>query len=112
MVGNMTYKIVNDSRKPILIKHSEICSPLPNDLLIDDVDTSYPGIVIKYENGYLIEDGVHRMAKLQKQGIFESLFYVVSIEEYRNGMVSMKYRETFITLGAWNHNFLSPRPHK
>lgn len=107
----MTYKIVTDSRKPILIKHSQICSPPPNHLLIDNVDTSYPGIVIKYENGYLIEDGVHRMAKLQKQGIFESLFYVVSVEEYKNGVVHMIDGDNHFILGEWNHGFLDVQEH-
>ena len=78
---------------------------------VDQVDTSYPGIVLKYENGYLLEDGVHRIAKLQKQGIFESLFYVVTIEEYQKGLVHMMFQGEPIPLGEWNHNALDPMKH-
>ena len=80
------YKFVTDDRKPGMIMHQDICYPPANPANVDQVDTSYPGIVLKYENGYLLEDGVHRIAKLQKQGIFESLFYVVTIEEYQRGL--------------------------
>ena len=68
-------------------------------------------IVLKYENGYLLEDGVHRIAKLQKQGIFESLFYVVTIEEYQKGLVHMMFQGEPIPLGEWNHNALDPMKH-
>jgi hypothetical protein len=100
------YKFVIDDREPILIEHYKICSPPPNLDFVDQVDTSYPGIVIEYDNGYLLEDGVHRIAKLQQQGIFESLFYVVSIEEYKKGLVHMMFQEESIVLGEWNHNQL------
>ena len=69
------YKFVIDDREPVLIEHSKICYPPANENNIDQVDTSYPGIVLEFDKGYLLEDGVHRIAKLQKQGIFESLFY-------------------------------------
>ncbi len=104
----MCYKFITDKRKPILIKHSHICYPPPRPDLIDQVDTSYPGIVIDFENGYyLIEDGVHRIGKFQKQGIFESLFYVVSIEEYKSGIVHLMHDGNDIVLGEWSHNNLS-----
>ena len=98
------YKVVTDDREPILIRHSEICSPPANPNCIDDVDTSYPGIVIKYNNGYQLEDGCHRMAKLQRQGIFESLFYVVTVDEYKSGTVKMRFQGDWIILGEWTHN--------
>jgi len=100
------YKFVTDDRVPILIEHSKICSPPPNPEYVDKVDTSYPGIIIEYDGGYLLEDGLHRMAKLQKQGIFESLFYVVTIEEYKKGVVHMMFQGEPISLGEWNHNQL------
>ena len=100
------YKFVTDDREPILIEHSKICSPPPNPDLVDQVDTSYPGIVIEYDKGYLLEDGLHRIAKLQRQGIFESLFYVVTIEEYKKGVVHMMFQGEPIALGDWNHSSL------
>ena len=63
----MTYKFIRDERLPKLIKHSEICYPPPNPDFIDQVDTTYPGILVKYPNGYMIEDGVHRIGKLQEK---------------------------------------------
>jgi len=106
------YKVVNDDREPILIKHEKICYPPANPEFIDRVDTSFPGIVLDFNNGYyLLEDGCHRMAKLQRDGIFESLFYVVTVEEYKNGMVNMILGQSKITLGEWNHNTLDPIPH-
>lgn len=112
------YKVVSDDRKPISIEHLKICYPPPNPDYIDRVDTSYPGIVIDFNNGYyLLEDGVHRIGKLQQQGIFESLFYVVSIEEYKQGVVHMIV--TFSSgdilryiLGEWCNNVLGPISHK
>ena len=50
----------------------------------------------------MIEDGVHRIAKLQRDGIYESLFYVVSRLEYKNGIVAMKDDDGWVTLGLWN----------
>ena len=105
------YKFVTDDREPVMIMHQDICYPPANPANIDQVDTSYPGIVLKYENGYLLEDGVHRIAKLQKQGIFESLFYVVTIEEYQKGLVHMMFQGEPITLGEWNHDALDPMKH-
>jgi len=106
------YKIVKDKRAPVLIEHSKICRPKAIDQdLIDRADTSYPGIVIEYDTGYLIEDGVHRIAKLQQQEIYESLFYVVTISEYKSGIVNMVCGNKEIALGEWNHNALDPRPH-
>jgi len=105
------YKVVTDDREPILIKHSDICSPPPNPNCIDDVDTSYPGIVIKFDNGYLLEDGCHRMAKLQSQGIFESLFYVVTVDEYKSGTVKMRFQGDWIILGERAHNALDDKSH-
>lgn len=105
------YKFVTDDREPVMIKHSEICYPEANPDLIDQVDTSYPGILIKYDNGYLLEDGVHRVAKLQRQGIFESLFYVVTVEEYAKGLVHMMFQGSPIPLGEWNNDKLSPMSH-
>jgi len=111
----MNYKVVLDDREPVMIDHSEICYPPPNLDLIDHVDTSFPGIVIKYENGYSIEDGVHRIGKLQKQGIFKSLFYVVTQQEYKDGVVGMKFimngQRCWTKLGEWNHNTIDPQPH-
>ena len=87
----MAYWIVNDNREPIIIHHSKICYPsaIYQDL-VERVDTSYPGIVTQWTEGiYYIEDGVHRIAKLQQNGIFESLFYVVTKEESYNGMLHL-----------------------
>ena len=108
-----SYKIVNDDRIPVLINHDRICYPKAiYQELIDKVDTNYPGIVIEYENDYyLLEDGCHRIAKLQQQGIYKSLFYVVTIKEYKSGMVDMIYGNNRVTLGEWNHNTLDPVPH-
>ena len=90
------YKWIYDDRLPKLIKHSEIRYPPPHPDLIDRVDTTYPGIVVEYPKGYKtkrykIEDGVHRISKLQREGIYESLFYVVTLRELRQGMVCMTY---------------------
>jgi len=112
MVISMTcYKFVIDDRKPVMVMHQDICYPPANPDLVDQVDTSYPGILIKYENGYLLEDGVHRVAKLQKQGIFESLFYIVSLEEYRQGVVHMMFQGEPIQLGESPWNNVSPMSH-
>ena len=105
------YKFVTDDRHPVLIEHSKICYPPANENNIDQVDTSYPGIVLEFDKGYLLEDGVHRISKLQKQGIFESLFYVVTIEEYKKGVVHMMFQGEPIPLGEWNHDQLSPTSH-
>ena len=105
------YKFVTDDRKPVLIEHSKICYPPANENNIDQVDTSYPGVVIQFDKGYLLEDGVHRIAKFQRQNIFESLFYIVTIEEYKRGMVHMMFQGESIPLGEWNHNQLSPIKH-
>ena len=105
------YKFVIDDRKPVMVMHQDICYPPANPDLVDQVDTSYPGILIKYENGYLLEDGVHRVAKLQKQGIFESLFYIVSLEEYRQGVVHMMFQGEPIQLGESPWNNVSPMSH-
>ncbi len=105
------YKFVTDDRKPIMIMHQDICYPPADPTLIDQVDTSYPGIVLKYDRGYLLEDGCHRIAKLQQQGIYESLFYVVTIEEYRRGLVHMMFQGEPIPLGEWNHNALNLTNH-
>ncbi len=87
----MAYWIVNDNREPILIHHSKICYPpaIYQDL-VERVDTFYPGIVTQWTDEiYHIQDGVHRIAKLQQKGIFESLFYVVTQEESCNGMLHL-----------------------
>ena len=107
------YKIISDDRTPILIKHSEICyPPAIHQHLIDQVDTSYPGIVIQYENGsYLLEGGVHRIAKLQQSGIYESLFYVVTVEEYKNGVVHMIHNGKRLVCGEWSNNRLTLTHH-
>ena len=108
------YKFVTDDRKPVLIEHSKICYPSgpKKQKLVDEADTSYPGIVLQFDNGYyLIEDGVHRITKFQQQGIHESLFYVVTIEEYKKGVVHMMFQGEPIPLGEWNHNQLSPTKH-
>lgn len=105
------YKFVTDDRKPVMVMHQDICYPPANPYLVDQVDTSYPGILLKYDQGYLLEDGVHRVAKLQKQGIFESLFYVVSLDEYRQGVVHMMFQGESIPLGEWNNDKLSTMSH-
>jgi hypothetical protein len=105
------YKFVTDDREPVMVMHKDICYPPANPYLVDQVDTSYPGILIKYENGYLLEDGVHRVAKLQKQGIFESLFYIVSLEEYRQGVVHMMFQGEPVQLGESPWNNVSPMSH-
>jgi hypothetical protein len=105
------YKVVIDNRKPVLIKHSDICYPPADPDHIDSVDTSYPGIVLQYDNGYLLEDGCHRIAKLQQQGVFESLFYVVTLDEYKTGMVKMRFQGEWIILGEWNHDALDLESH-
>ena len=107
------YLIDNDNRKPILIHHSDICyPPAVFQYKTDNADTSYPGIVTKYGEGlYHLEDGCHRIAKLQQQGIYESLFYVVPIEEYRRGLVHMMFQGEPIPLGEWNHNALNLTNH-
>jgi len=97
MIDDLAYKWIYDDRSPKLIKHSEICYPPPHPDFIDRVDTTYPGIVVEYPNGYQIEDGVHRIAKLQREGIYESLFYVVTRRELRQGMVCMTYTD------LWGH---------
>ena len=115
----MSWKYIFDFRHPVMIEHSKICYPPgpKKQELVDQVDTSYlPGIVIKYDTGYAIEDGVHRMAKLQKQGIFKSYFYVVTQQEYKDGIVGMNYvgldgRKYWTKLGEWNHNTIDPQPH-
>jgi hypothetical protein len=85
------YWVVNDDRSPKLIHHSNICYPLPYfQQKIDMCDTSYPGIVTQYDkNTYHLNDGLHRIAKLQEQGIYESLFYIVYPEEHRDGILSL-----------------------
>ena len=68
MDGIMTcYKFVTDDRDPVMIMHQNICYPPANPANVDQVDTSYPGIVLKYENGYLLEDGVHRIANCRNR---------------------------------------------
>ena len=113
MASSKIYKVVNDDRKAVLIPHWRICYPKAiHQQLVDDAETKYPGIVIDFENGYyLIEDGVHRMTKLQQNGHFESWFYVVTRQEYQLGMVDMIVGEERVTLGKWNHNALDTRPH-
>lgn len=105
------YKFVTDDRKPVMVMHQDICYPPANPDLVDQVDTSYPGILLKYDQGYLLEDGVHRVAKLQKQGIFESLFYIVTLEEYAKGVVHMMFQGEPIPLGEWNNDKLSTMSH-
>jgi hypothetical protein len=110
---NKSYKRVTDDRKPTLIKHSKICySKAIKQKLIDEVDTSYPGILIKYDTGYLLEDGCHRIAKLQQEGVYESLFYVVTVDEYKSGLVEMVCGSNCVILGEWNHNKLTPQKHQ
>ena len=112
----MTYKFIRDERLPKLIKHSEICYPPPNPDFIDQVDTTYPGILVKYPNGYMIEDGVHRIGKLQREGIYESLFYVVTPLEYKKGLVCMVFQDLdgqtkWTDLGEWCNNSMNVQPH-
>lgn len=109
---NRSYKRVIDDREPITIKHSDICYPEAiKEKQVDDADTSYPGIVIKFDTGYLLEDGVHRIAKLQCEGVYESLFYVVTVDEYKTGIVEMICGSNSVTLGEWNHNKLNSQTH-
>lgn len=109
---NRSYKRVIDDREPITIKHSEICYPeAVKEKQVEEADTSYPGIVIKFDTGYLLEDGVHRITKLQREGVYESLFYVVTVDEYKTGLVEMICGSNSVTLGEWNHNKLDSQPH-
>ena len=109
---NRSYKKVTDDREPITIKHSDICYPEAiKEKQICDADTSYPGIVIKFDSGYLLEDGAHRISKLQSQGVYESLFYVVTVDEYKTGLVEMICGSNSVILGEWNHNKLDSQPH-
>jgi len=109
---NRSYKRVIDDREPITIIHSEICySENIKEKQIDDADTSYPGIVIEFDSGYLLEDGAHRIVKLQREGIYESLFYVVTVDEYKTGLVEMVCGSNSVTLGEWSHNKLDSQPH-
>lgn len=114
MEGNLIcYKFISDDRKAIILKHSEICyPPAIHQDLVDRVDTSYPGIVIKYDTGYLLEDGVHRIAKFQQQQIYESLFYIVSVEEYKQGVVHMMLNGKVYVCGEWSNYHLDPIPHQ
>ena len=86
--------------------------------MIERVNTLYPGILIDIENGYyLLDDGVHRIGKWQQRGIYESLFYVVTREEYKSGMVDAIYVDTNsrwgrIKLGEWCHPWLEPVSHR
>ena len=115
----MSWKYIFDFRHPVMIEHSKICYPPgpKKQKLVDQVDTSYPGIVIQYDNGYYqIEDGVHRITKFQQQGIFKSLFYVVTQQEYKDGIVGMNFvgldgRRYWTKLGEWNHNTIDPQSH-
>ena len=117
-VVDWAFQVVNDDRLPVLIPHNKICYPPPNPDFIDRVDTSYPGVVIDFDNGYyLLEDGVHRIGKWQQRGIYESLFYIVTREEYKSGMVDAIYVDTNsrwgrIKLGEWCHPWLEPVSHR
>ena len=117
-VVDWAFQVVNDDRLPVLIPHNKICYPPPNPDLIERVNTLYPGILIDFENGYyLLEDGVHRIGKWQQRGIYESLFYVVTREEYKSGMVDAIYVDTNsrwgrIRLGEWCHPWLEPVSHR
>ena len=117
-VVDWAFQVVNDDRLPVLIPHNKICYPPPNPDLIERVNTLYPGILIDFENGYyLLEDGVHRIGKWQQRGIYESLFYVVTREEYKSGMVDAIYVDTNsrwgrIKLGEWCHPWLEPVSHR
>ena len=116
-IEHWSYKVVNDFRQPLVISHDKICYPPANPNFVDRVDTSFPGILIDFENGYyLLEDGLHRMTKLQKQGKNESLFFVVTRQEYKDGMVDMIYLNLDhtvqrVTLGEWNNDVLDPITH-
>jgi hypothetical protein len=114
-----SYKVINDDRLPILIFHDRICYPQEEHLEgVDEVDTSYPGILISFEKGYyLLEDGLHRIEKWHTQKIYKSLFYVVTTQEYKDGLVDMitcysDGKRERDTLGEWNHNALDPVSHK
>ena len=117
-VVDWAFQVVNDDRLPVLIPHNKICYPPPNPDLIERVNTLYPGILIDFENGYyLLEDGVHRIGKWQQRGIYESLFYIVTREEYKSGMVDAIYVDTSsrwgrIKLGEWCHPWLEPVSHR
>ena len=117
-VVDWAFQVVNDDRLPVLIPHNKICYPPPNPDLIERVNTLYPGILIDFENGYyLLEDGVHRIGKWQQRGIYESLFYIVTREEYKSGMVDAIYVDTNsrwgrIKLGEWCHPWLEPVSHR
>ena len=117
-VVDWAFKVVNDDRLPVLVPHDRICYPPPNPDLIERVNTLYPGILIDFENGYyLLDDGVHRIGKWQQRGIYESLFYVVTREEYKSGMVDAIYLDTDsrwgrVKLGEWCHPWLEPVSHR
>ena len=117
-VVDWAFQVVNDDRLPVLIPHNKICYPPPNPDLIERVNTLYPGILIDFENGYyLLEDGVLRIGKWQQRGIYESLFYVVTREEYKSGMVDAIYVDTSsrwgrIKFGEWCHPWLEPVSHR
>ena len=113
MESSKAYKVVNDDRKAVLIPHWKICYPKAiHQEIVDAAETKYPGIVIDFENGYyLLEDGVHRMTKLQQNGFFESWFYVVTRQEYELGMVDMIMGEERVTLSKEIHGSLDNRPH-
>ena len=117
-VVDWAFQVVNDDRLPVLIPDNKIWYPPPNPDLIERVNTLYPGILIDFENGYyLLEDGVHRIGKWQQRGIYESLFYVVTREEYKSGMVDAIYVDTNsrwgrIKLGEWCHPWLEPVSHR
>ena len=117
-VVDWAFQVVNDDRLPVLIPHNKICYPPPNPDLIERVNTLYPGILIDFENGYyLLDDGVHRIGKWQQRGIYESLFYVVTREEYKSGMVDAIYLDTDsrwgrVKLGEWCHPWLEPVSHR
>ena len=117
-VVDWAFKVVNDDRLPVLISHNKICYPPPNPDLIERVNILYPGILIDFGNGYyLLDDGVHRIGKWQQRGIYKSLFYVVTREEYKSGMVDAIYVDTNsrwgrIKLGEWCHPWLEPVSHR
>ena len=117
-VVDWAFQVVNDDRLPVLIPHNKICYPPPNPDLIERVNTLYPGILIDFENGYyLLEDGGHRIGKWQQRGLYESLFYVVTREEYKSGIVDAIYVDTIsrwgrIKLGEWCHPWLEPVSHR
>ena len=117
-VVDWAFQVVNDDRLPVLIPHNKICYPPPNPDLIERVNTLYPGILISFEKGYyLLEDGLHRIKKWQQRGIYKSLFYVVTRQEYKDGLVDMitcysDGKRDRDTLGEWNHNALDPVSHR